>query len=236
MSPTPSRPLCGLLGIVYIVLGGLRRRHRRRARVGLGTGSDTALERAVRVHGNFAEYVPLFLVLLLTRRTEWRRTVRAAACRGRGILSGAGRPCLGLSGRTSGTSPGRFGGTLRPGPRDPVAGTGEHLAWRWPDGGDGFSRPTPGIAGEDRRLVCEGLELQRVAGRVRDEHRRLLAGPARKRTRGLIRKAAPACSRRCASASQSSRSRIRPKCGPAPGRRRPAWSRHRRRVFRRGAR
>jgi uncharacterized membrane protein YecN with MAPEG domain len=28
----------------------------------LGTGGNRALERAVRVHGNFAEYVPLFLI------------------------------------------------------------------------------------------------------------------------------------------------------------------------------
>lgn len=31
----------------------------------IGTGGDPALERAARVHANFAEYVPLFLVALL---------------------------------------------------------------------------------------------------------------------------------------------------------------------------
>lgn len=30
----------------------------------IGTGGDPALERAARVHANFAEYVPLFLVVL----------------------------------------------------------------------------------------------------------------------------------------------------------------------------
>ena len=31
----------------------------------LGTGGDRALERAVRVHANFAEFVPVFLLALL---------------------------------------------------------------------------------------------------------------------------------------------------------------------------
>ena len=38
---------------------------RYRTRVVLGTGGDRALERAVRVHANFAEYVPVFLAALL---------------------------------------------------------------------------------------------------------------------------------------------------------------------------
>lgn len=37
---------------------------RRVAGVPIGTGADRRLERAVRAHGNFAEYVPLALVLL----------------------------------------------------------------------------------------------------------------------------------------------------------------------------
>lgn len=38
---------------------------RHRSRVVLGTGGDRRLERAVRVHANFAEFVPLFLAALL---------------------------------------------------------------------------------------------------------------------------------------------------------------------------
>ncbi|MBP0464032.1 MAPEG family protein [Roseomonas sp. PWR1] len=38
---------------------------RYRARVTIGTGGDPLLERAVRVHANCAEYVPVFLVTLL---------------------------------------------------------------------------------------------------------------------------------------------------------------------------
>ena len=55
----------GLLGLLYLVLAGWVVRHRYRAKVGIGDGGDPALARAVRVHGNFAEYVPLTLVLLL---------------------------------------------------------------------------------------------------------------------------------------------------------------------------
>jgi hypothetical protein len=38
---------------------------RYRARVMIGTGGDARLERAVRIHGNFSEYVPIFLAALL---------------------------------------------------------------------------------------------------------------------------------------------------------------------------
>lgn len=38
---------------------------RYRTQVMIGTGGDARLERAVRLHGNFAEYVPVFLVALL---------------------------------------------------------------------------------------------------------------------------------------------------------------------------
>jgi len=59
----------GLLGLLYLVLAGWVVRHRYRAKVGIGDGGDPALARAVRVHGNFAEYVPLTLVLLLLLAT-----------------------------------------------------------------------------------------------------------------------------------------------------------------------
>ena len=55
----------GLLGLLYLVLAAWVVRHRYRAKTGIGDGGDPALARAVRVHGNFAEYVPITLVLLL---------------------------------------------------------------------------------------------------------------------------------------------------------------------------
>ncbi|MBI0536177.1 hypothetical protein D9599_11385 [Roseomonas sp. KE2513] len=55
----------GVLGLGFVALSLRVIRARGRARVSLGTGGDAALERAVRAHGNFAEYVPLALVLML---------------------------------------------------------------------------------------------------------------------------------------------------------------------------
>ncbi|TPG56961.1 hypothetical protein EAH89_12930 [Roseomonas nepalensis] len=55
----------GLLGLGFIALSVLVIRARGRARVSLGTGGDAGLERAVRAHGNFAEYAPFALLLML---------------------------------------------------------------------------------------------------------------------------------------------------------------------------
>jgi uncharacterized protein len=54
-----------LNAVIMIVLAIQVVRHRVRARVGIGDGGDTALARAVRVHGNNVEYVPYALLLLL---------------------------------------------------------------------------------------------------------------------------------------------------------------------------
>ena len=54
-----------LLTPLFIALAVRVIRRRRKARVAIGVGSDPALERAVRVHANFAEYVPLALLLML---------------------------------------------------------------------------------------------------------------------------------------------------------------------------
>jgi uncharacterized membrane protein YecN with MAPEG domain len=53
-----------LLGL-FLVLTFRVFAQRYRTRVVLGTGGDRRLERAVRVHANFAEFVPIFLVALL---------------------------------------------------------------------------------------------------------------------------------------------------------------------------
>lgn len=63
LSVTPL--YAGLAALLYLALSVRTIRARRRARLALGTGNDPALLRAVRVHGNAAEYVPLALLLLL---------------------------------------------------------------------------------------------------------------------------------------------------------------------------
>lgn len=110
MVPQVTALYAGLLGILYLVLGGFVVSNRRRARIGLGTGSDTALERAVRVHGNFAEYTPLFLLLLLIAELGGGVSLLLHFA-GAAFILGRIAHALGLS-QTSGTSPGRFVGTL----------------------------------------------------------------------------------------------------------------------------
>jgi uncharacterized protein len=53
-----------LLGLLYAGLSVLVVRGRFGSGVMLGTGEDKGLLRAVRAHANFAEYVPLILILM----------------------------------------------------------------------------------------------------------------------------------------------------------------------------
>jgi uncharacterized protein len=54
----------GLLVLFYIFLGMRVSALRGKAHATIGTGNDPALERAIRAHGNFSEYVPFALLLL----------------------------------------------------------------------------------------------------------------------------------------------------------------------------
>ena len=54
-----------ILVLWFVVLGLCVISRRRSARVSLGDGGNTLLHRAIRAHANFAEYVPLALLLLL---------------------------------------------------------------------------------------------------------------------------------------------------------------------------
>ncbi len=53
-----------LNGLIFLVLSILVVRGRTVERVSIGAGGREKLEVAIRVHGNFAEYVPLALLLL----------------------------------------------------------------------------------------------------------------------------------------------------------------------------
>ena len=54
--------LCALIGFVLALLVS---RQRGRAKVDIGSGGDPGVERAMRAHANFVEYVPLILLLML---------------------------------------------------------------------------------------------------------------------------------------------------------------------------
>jgi len=53
-----------LLALLFVALSLRAIRLRRGARVAIGDGGDARLARAMRVHANFAEYVPLALLLI----------------------------------------------------------------------------------------------------------------------------------------------------------------------------
>jgi len=54
-----------LLGLLLILLSDLVSRTRQKHHVSIGHGDDPMLERTMRAHGNFVEYVPFGLILLL---------------------------------------------------------------------------------------------------------------------------------------------------------------------------
>ena len=56
--------IASILTIVFLQLSFAVIRLRRKNKVGLGTGGHDELERAIRAQGNFAEYVPMALILL----------------------------------------------------------------------------------------------------------------------------------------------------------------------------
>ena len=77
-----------VLGLVFVFLSirtiGLRRSNK----VVLGTGGVAALERAIRAHSNFAEYVPLSLFLILCAELQG---VHSLIVNGLGLLLLIGR-------------------------------------------------------------------------------------------------------------------------------------------------
>ena len=63
MVPAIVPVYAAVLAFIYIVLSVRVVRARRNAKVAIGTKGNAHLERKIRVHANFAEYVPLALLL-----------------------------------------------------------------------------------------------------------------------------------------------------------------------------
>lgn len=59
-----------LLALMYVYLSFRVIGLRRKLRIGSGDGANPELQRAIRVHGNFAEYVPFGLLLLTVAAAE----------------------------------------------------------------------------------------------------------------------------------------------------------------------
>ncbi len=66
----------GLLALLFLALSVAVIHGRREAKVGFGDGGNTMLARRIRGHGNFAEYVPMVLILMaiaeLNQDPDWR--------------------------------------------------------------------------------------------------------------------------------------------------------------------
>ncbi len=101
----------GLLGLVFLALSLQVVRLRRSLGVGLGSGGHDVLGRAIRAHANFAEYVPLALVLVMLVEAGTAAPAWVVHLLGLALL--VGRLLHGLVGvnRRPGVSFGRFWGT-----------------------------------------------------------------------------------------------------------------------------
>lgn len=55
----------GILALLFLALSFRVVFRRRAEKINLGDGGDAEMQRRIRGHGNFAEYVPLILVLML---------------------------------------------------------------------------------------------------------------------------------------------------------------------------
>lgn len=74
MSVAVTSIYASLLAILLLILSAFVSKNRLRAHVSVGAGGDTALENAMRAQGNFVEYVPLAVLLLLLAELQGGQT------------------------------------------------------------------------------------------------------------------------------------------------------------------
>jgi uncharacterized membrane protein YecN with MAPEG domain len=72
MLPVIVPAYAALLTFLYIFLSSRVIQSRVATRIGLGTGGHRGLERRMRIHANFAEYVPLALLMLAFMEMQGR--------------------------------------------------------------------------------------------------------------------------------------------------------------------
>jgi len=99
-----------LLALLFIVLSINISRLRLRHKVGLGDGEHQELAKAIRVHGNFSEYIPLALILLACYELNNGSVLILHIC-GASIFAGRILHAIGLS-KTIGVSKQRQVGML----------------------------------------------------------------------------------------------------------------------------
>ena len=108
--PAVTMLYAGLLGILLVLLAMNVVRFRLGNKVGLGVGEGGLLEQPVRVHANFTENAPIFLVLLLVAELSGAPLAVLHAAGGVFVVARV-LHAVGLSGN-KGRSAGRFVGSL----------------------------------------------------------------------------------------------------------------------------
>lgn len=101
----------GLLALLFLLLSFRVIGRRRDANVSLGDGGDAQLQRRARGHGNFAEYVPLALLLILLLELGQTTPYWLLHLLGLALVVGRVLHAIALS-YTEKWMPGRFVGTL----------------------------------------------------------------------------------------------------------------------------
>ncbi|MDF1737176.1 MAG: MAPEG family protein [Minwuia sp.] len=110
MIPTITMLYAGLLGLLLIVLSFRVVGFRRKSGTGIGDGDSEGGARLIRAHGNFTEYVPSALLILLLLELAGENPV-ALHVFGALLFLARIAHASGLS-KASGATPGRFGGAL----------------------------------------------------------------------------------------------------------------------------
>jgi uncharacterized protein len=109
-----SAPITGfyaaLLALLLVALAFRVIVMRWRTKTGIGDGGDRGLARAIRVHGNAIEYVPIALVLMLVAELGHSSPTLLHSC-GIALVAARVLHATGLS-RTSGASLERVAGTV----------------------------------------------------------------------------------------------------------------------------
>jgi len=100
----------GILGLLSLALAMFVARARSSENVIFGDGANIVLQQRIRVHGNFVEYVPIALVLLLVLELNTSSALVLNALGGT-LVVGRLLHAFGLSSST-GTTFGRFVGTV----------------------------------------------------------------------------------------------------------------------------
>ena len=70
----------GILGLFFVFLTVNVIRHRKISHTSLGEGTNANLQRAIRSHANFAEYVPFFMIIMLCLHTKIHITITHTLC------------------------------------------------------------------------------------------------------------------------------------------------------------